>query len=163
MDCSPPGASVHGISQARILKWIVISFSRGSFTLVCVSHSVMSDYFETPWAVILQAPLSMGFSRQEYWHGLPFPSLGDLPNPGIESGSPTLQADSLPSEPPCFYHLSNFLPCQVLGNLQAGKSLINLSLCIQCPRRRQWHPTPVHLPGKSHGWRSLVGCLPWGR
>ena len=151
MDCSPPGASVHGISQARILKWIVISFSRGSFTLVCVSHSVMSDYFETPWAVILQAPLSMGFSRQEYWHGLPFPSLGDLPNPGIESGSPTLQADSLPSEPPCFYHLSNFLPCQVLGNLQAGKSLINLSLCIQCPRRRQWHPTPVHLPGKSHG------------
>ena len=74
MDCSPPGPSVHGISQARILKWIVISFSRGSFTLVCVSHSVMSDYFETPWAVILQAPLSMGFSRQEYWHGLPFPS-----------------------------------------------------------------------------------------
>ena len=42
----------------------------------------------------------MGFSRQEYWSGLPFPSPGDLPNPGIESGSPELQADTLPSEPP---------------------------------------------------------------
>ena len=43
-----------------------------------------------------QAPLSMGFSRQEYWNGLPFPSPGDLPDPGIEPGSPTLQAGSLP-------------------------------------------------------------------
>ena len=42
----------------------------------------------------------MGFSRQEYWSGLPFPSPGDLPDPGIEPGSPTLQADALPSEPP---------------------------------------------------------------
>ena len=47
-----------------------------------------------------QAPLSMGFSRQEYQSGLPCPSPGDLPNPGIELRSPTLQADSLPSEPP---------------------------------------------------------------
>ena len=47
-----------------------------------------------------QALLSMGFSRQEYWSGLPFPSPGDLPNLGIEPGSPALQADSLPSEPP---------------------------------------------------------------
>ena len=45
-----------------------------------------------------QAPLSMGFSRQEYWSGLPFPSPGDLPDPGIEPGSPALQADSLSSE-----------------------------------------------------------------
>ena len=47
-----------------------------------------------------QAPLSMIFSRQGYWSGLPFPSPGDIPNPGIELGSPALQADSLPSEPP---------------------------------------------------------------
>ena len=47
-----------------------------------------------------QAPLSMGFSKQEYWSGLPFPSPGDLPDPGTEPGSPALQADSLPSEPP---------------------------------------------------------------
>ena len=54
----------------------------------------------TPWIVAHQAPLTMEFSRQEYWSGLPFPSPGDLPNPGIESRSPALQADSLPSEPP---------------------------------------------------------------
>ena len=47
-----------------------------------------------------QAPLSMEFSRQEYWSGLPFPTPGDLPDPGIEPGSPALQADSLLSEPP---------------------------------------------------------------
>ena len=56
--------------------------------------------FATPWTVAYQAPLSMGFSRQEYWSGLPFPSPGDLPNPGIEPGSPALQADALTSEPP---------------------------------------------------------------
>ena len=55
--------------------------------------------FETPRAVDHQAPLSTGFSRQEYWSGLPFPSPGDLPNPGIKPRSPTLQADSLPTEP----------------------------------------------------------------
>ena len=56
--------------------------------------------FATPWTVAYQAPPSMGFSRQEYWSGLPFPSPGDLPDPGIEPGSLTLQADALTSEPP---------------------------------------------------------------
>ena len=56
--------------------------------------------FATLWTVARQAPLSMRFSRQEYWSGLPFPFPGDLPNPGIEPMSPALQADSLPSEPP---------------------------------------------------------------
>ena len=55
--------------------------------------------FETLWTVARQAPPSMGFSRQEYWSGLRFPSPGDLPNPQIKPRSPTLQADSLPSEP----------------------------------------------------------------
>ena len=55
--------------------------------------------FETPWTVGRQGPLPMGFSRQEYWSGLPFPSPEDLHDPGIEPGSPALQADSLPSEP----------------------------------------------------------------
>ena len=54
----------------------------------------------TPWTVAQQAPLSTGFSRQEYWSGLPFPPPGDLPNPGIKPKSPISQADSLPSEPP---------------------------------------------------------------
>ena len=56
--------------------------------------------FATPWTVAYEVPLSMGFSRQEYWNGLPFSSAGDLPNPGIEHGAPTLKANSLPSEPP---------------------------------------------------------------
>ena len=56
--------------------------------------------FATPMTVAHRAPLSMGFSRQEYWSGLPCPSPGDLPDPGIKPGSPTLQMDSLPSEPP---------------------------------------------------------------
>ena len=53
----------------------------------------------TLWTVACQAPLSMGFPRQEYWSGLPFPSPGDLPDPGMEPRSPALQADSLPLSP----------------------------------------------------------------
>jgi len=56
--------------------------------------------FAIPWTVAYQAPQSMEFSRQEYWSGLPFPSPGHLLNPGIEPGSPELQEDALPSEPP---------------------------------------------------------------
>ena len=56
--------------------------------------------FATPWTVAYQAPPSMEFSRQEYWSGLPFPSPGYLPDPGMELRSSALQADILPSEPP---------------------------------------------------------------
>ena len=56
--------------------------------------------FVTPWTVAYHASPSMGFSRQEYWSGLPFPSPGDLPNPGIKPGSPALQTDALPSKLP---------------------------------------------------------------
>ena len=58
-----------------------------------LSHSRL---FGTPWTVVYQGPLSMGVSRQDYWSGLPFPSPGDLPNPGIEPRSPALWADALP-------------------------------------------------------------------
>ena len=64
---------------------------------VCISHSVGTDSLQ---AHGLCKPLSMEFSLQEYWSGLPCPSPGDLPNPGIEPGSPALQAGSLLSEPP---------------------------------------------------------------
>ena len=70
-----------------LLLVVIVSFSRVRLSA-------------TPWTVAHQAPLSMGFSRQEYWSGLPFPSPGDLPDPGIEPRSSTLQADALPSEPP---------------------------------------------------------------
>ena len=56
--------------------------------------------FETAWTVAHQVSPPMEFSRHEYWSGLPFPSPGDLPDPGIEPGFPALQADALPSEPP---------------------------------------------------------------
>ena len=59
----------------------------------------MSNSFAAPWTIVHQAPLSMGFSRQEYWSGLPFLSPGDLPDPGIKPPSPSLQADSLPLTP----------------------------------------------------------------
>ena len=177
MDSSPPGSSVHRILQARILEWVVISFSRGSswprdwirvshvagrffhlshqlgyfkligtfcyshhtggsstvqletytylfstrllwirslngkYKLVCqdsvgflllllLSHWVVSDSFVTPWIVVHQAPLSMGFPRQEYWSGLSFPSPRDLPNPGIEPMSPALAGGFFTTEPP---------------------------------------------------------------
>ena len=67
---------------------------------LCVKSFSHVRLFATPWTVAHQAPLSMGFSRQQLWNGLPFPSPGDLPDPGIEHGSSALQADSLPSEPP---------------------------------------------------------------
>ena len=72
------------------------------------SCSVMSDS-ATPWTVAYQASLSMGFFRQEYWSGLPFPSPGDLPDPGIKPKSPALKADALPSEPPGKSHIFEML------------------------------------------------------
>ena len=70
--------------------------------------------FVTPWTVAPQAPQSIGFSRHEYWSGWPFPSLGDLPYPGIEPRSPVLQADTLPSElhvnaPQLRWHVGRYL------------------------------------------------------
>ena len=72
--------------------------------------------FATPWTVAHQAPLSMGFSRQESWSGLPFPSPGDLPDTGIEPRSPALQADALTSEPP-----GNFLGSVYFGQLEVDR------------------------------------------
>ena len=68
--------------------------------LVLVKSFSCVRLFVTPWTVAYQAPPSVGFSRQEYWSRLPFPSPGDLPDPGIEPRSPAFQADALTSEPP---------------------------------------------------------------
>ena len=68
--------------------------------LLLFSHQVMSDPFETLWTVAHQAPLSMGFSRREYWCGSPFPSPGNLPNPGIKLASPALAGRFSTTEPP---------------------------------------------------------------
>ena len=118
--------------------------------------------FATPWTVALQSPPSMEFSRQEYWSGLPFPSPGDLPDPGIKPGSSTLQTDALPSEPP---GSPSYIKHVQFSSVQFSGSVMSDSLRpheLQHDRRRQWHPTPVLLPGESHGRRSLVGCSSWG-
>ena len=77
------------------------SLTETSITLLqCIVKSLSRvRLFVIPWTVVYQASLSMGFSRQEYWSGWPFPSPGDLPDPGTEPRSPALQADALPSEP----------------------------------------------------------------
>ena len=103
----------------------------------------MSDSFVTPWTV-QQASLSMGFSRQEYWSGLPFPSPGHLPDAGIKPAFAALQADSSPLSHLAIIHIVYLLFLRFFW-------------------RRQWHPTPVLLPEKSHGRRSLVGGSPWSR
>ena len=104
--CPPPdhlpNPGIELTSPALQVDSLPLSHQRGPNTLWKVkvkvkslSHAWLSA---TPWAAAHQAPLSMGFSRQEYWHGLPFPSPGDLPDPGIKPRSPALQADSLPTE-----------------------------------------------------------------
>ena len=102
INCSLPGSSVHGITQARILEWADISFSRRSSaprgqtcvscigrwilhrwaTSGCYVASVVSDSFVTPWTAARQTPMSLGFSRQEYRSGLPFPPPGVFPTQG---------------------------------------------------------------------------------
>ena len=84
---------------SRILKYLLVLWCVhliGGGGLAAQSWLTLAIW----WTVSHQAPPSMGFSRQEYWSGLPFPPPGDLPNPGTEPRSPALQADSLPSEPP---------------------------------------------------------------
>ena len=78
--------------------WVISPFS--SAHISCVKSLSRVRLFATLWTVAPQAPLSMGFSRQEYWSRVPFPSPGHLPNPGVEPRSPALQADTLSSEPP---------------------------------------------------------------
>ena len=104
--------------------------SRGIWSLLELKVKVKSlscvQLFVTPWTVAYQAPWSMEFSRQEDWSGLPFPSPGNPPNPGIEPESPTLQADALPSEPP--------------GKTRT-KEWANDYICLsrtQMPRKKVW-------------------------
>ena len=103
--------------------------------------------FATVRTVSPQAPLSMGFSRQEYWSGLLCPPPGDLPDPRDWT---------------CVSHVSCISRLGSLPLVAPGKPFLILVGSKSLRWRRQWHPTPVLLPGKSHGQRSLVGCSPWG-
>ena len=85
MDYSQPGSSIHGILQARTLEWVAISFSNAWKWKVKVKSLSRVRLLETPWTAAYQAPLSMGFSRQEYWSGVPVPS------PGRKARSPQME------------------------------------------------------------------------
>ena len=114
--------------------------------------------------VTYQAPPSMGFSRQECWSGLPFPSPGDLPDPGIEPRSPALQADALPSEPPgksyiyiYIYTFSDSFPLWVITNIEysslcyiVGPFWLSILYIVVCIKKvvltdscRLFHPRTV--------------------
>ena len=105
----------------------------------------------TPWTVAFQAPLSMGFSRQEYWSGLPFPLPGELPDPGIEPGSPALEANALTSEPPgkpllLRLLLSRFSRVRLCAAPETAAHQAPLSLGLS--RQEHWSglpfPSPMH-------------------
>ena len=151
IDGSPPGSPVPGILQARTLEWVAISFSNAWKWKVKGKSLSRVQLFATLWTVAYQAPQSMGFSRQEYWNGLPFPFPGDLPNPGIEPGLPHCRQT--------LYHLS--YQGSHLPNRRYESHRFN-PWVWKVPWRKAWQPTPVFLPGESHGHRSLSGYSPWG-
>ena len=131
----------------------------------------------TPWAVAYQAPPSMGFSRTEYWSGLSLASPGDLPEPGIKPGSPAWWVVSLPLKHlgsltnKCFsidYLMNEWDLCiegfsgdSAVNNLPVSTGDEVYPCNMKIPWRRKWWPTPVFLPGKSHGQKSLLAYSPW--
>ena len=126
----------------------------------------------TPWTVAGQAPLSMGFSRQEYWSRLPFPSPGEFPDPGIEPVSPTLPGGFFTEcwqlqVPSIFYEYilfhSGFLGGSVVKNPPAVRETSVRSLGWEDPLEKGLATLSSILAWKSHGQRSLAGYSPWGR
>ena len=118
----------------------------------------MSDSFVTPRTVACQAPLSMEFPRQEYWRGLPFPSPGHLPNPGIKLNISCLAGGFFTTEPPVSesYHKNYMVPCILRASQVTRWLRIHLQyrrhrfyLWIgKIPWRRKWQTSPVFLPWK---------------
>ena len=110
--------------------------------------------FVTPWTVAHSAPLSMGFPKQEYWSGLPFSSPGDLHHPEIEFGSPTLQVDSLPTEPP---GKPTLMPAAA-----AAKSLqLCLTLCNSIDGSPPGSPIPGILQARVLKWVAISFSNAW--
>ena len=139
IDGSPPGSATPGILQRRTLEWVAISFSSAWKWKMKVKSLSCVQLLATPWTAAYQAPLSMGFSRQECWSGLPFPSPGDLPDPGIEPRSPALQADALPSEPPGqFWTLSSSFLFPSFSSLILSPQSRTTVTCFRGMRLPSW-------------------------
>ena len=129
--------------------------------LLQLSHFSHIRLFVTLWTVAHQAPLSMGFSRQEYQTGWLFPSPGHLPHPGIEPRSPALQEDSLPAEPPAKPISLSVSPYTFISLPLVPVSLpisASRGLCLSPPPTPAWvftHGAPVPNPSHLPGWRHL--------
>ena len=143
-----------------MLNKITTKYSKFSPEFPCKDACVHAKSFRRVhifvplWTIACLAPLSMGFSRREYWSGMPCLSPGDCPNPGIEPRSPALQADSLPSEP-----VGKARIC--LQSRRHRKHQFN-PWVRTIPWRRAWQPTLVFLPREFHVQRSLASYSPWG-
>ena len=149
--------NVGGFGDFSCRKNSMAHSSRYKYSSMDEIHRVKSlssvQIFATPWTVTRQDPLCMGFYRREYWSGLPFPSPGDLPNPGIEC--PALQADSLLSEPP-----GN--PCWLHGGVE-GHVLISscknskpTTWCWTTVNRRMLDHTKKSYPTPKSKWEAPV-------
>ena len=135
IDGSPPGSPVPGILQARTLEWVAIFFSIAWIWKVKVKLLSRVRLLATPWTAAYQAPPSMGFSRQEYWSGVP------LPSPIFPGGA-----------------VGKEFACHCRGR----KKLRFDPWVRKILWRMKWQPTPVFLCGKYHGQRSLAGHSPQG-
>ena len=145
--CNPMEYTVHGILQARILEWVAVPISRGSFqsrNQTQVSH--MAGGFFTSWATR---------EAQESWSGYPIPSPVDLPDPGIELGSPALQVDSWPSEPPgkpIYYSVVfNFSIC--VNNIVLNIIVLVNSGCHDKITQSGWLEQQKRISHNSRGWK----------
>ena len=116
--------------------------------------------FATPWTVDHQAPLSMEFSRQEYWSGLPFPSPGELPDPGIKPRSPALQADALPSELPEYIKQNARLDEAQAGIKIAGRNINNVRYANDTTLMAESKEEPKSLSMKVKEENEKVGLKP---
>ena len=121
-----------------------------------VSHCY-AQLFVTPWTVAYQAPPSKEFSREEYWSGLPFPSPGDLPDPGIESGFPALQVDSVLSEPPrnpclhvCYWHICIIYTCTYRQTYIHIYMYVYMYISVKF-----WHLKEIKTKTKVKDWETL--------
>ena len=146
------------------MDWVFFKFVFFGIFGLCILSRLLSRVrlFATPWTVAHQAPPPVGFSRQEYWSRLPFPSPGDLADPGIEPRSPALQANALTSEPPgilaCLFYSFRSLDLLTVSSVLWGSwRRLRFLLTLTHPRFWIWRSgvAPAGLPVV------MCGCESW--